>query len=131
MPHEQPWLDDYATRHRAELQARWDEEAKVFNIQNAAMRTVLNECPLKLRTRKDCQACGNEACVKAYEEQNKLWPEEYEEPAYRANTTSTPQAAAISPAKSGSPGMTKCPAPGQPASGSGLFDHRNDEEKAA
>ncbi len=75
MPHEQPWLDDYATRHRAELQARWDEEAKVFNIQNAAMRTVLNECPLKLRTRKDCQACGNEACVKAYEEQNKLWPE--------------------------------------------------------
>lgn len=133
MPHEQPWLDDYATRHRAELQARWDEEAKVFNIQNAAMRTVLNECPLKLRTRQDCQNCGNEACVKAYEEQNKLWPEnECDEPAFRASTISTNQAAVTSAAKSKSPDTTKCPAPGQPASGSSLFDLiPNDEEKAA
>lgn len=44
-PHEQPWLDDYADRHQVELQARWDEDAVVFNIQNAALRTVLNECP--------------------------------------------------------------------------------------
>lgn len=122
-PHEQPWLDDYAARHQAELQARWDQEAIVFNIQNAAMRTVLNECPLQLRTRQDCINCGNEACHKAYKEQNKLWPEnECDEPAFPANTTNTRQAVAISPAKSGSPATIKCPAPGQPASGSSLFD---------
>jgi hypothetical protein len=129
MPNEKPWLDDYTTRHQMELQARWDEESRVFNIQNAALRAAIN-CPLPLRKPADCQMCGEESCIKAYKEQNKLWPEEYEEPAYHANTTSTPQAAAISPAKSGSPGMTKCPAPGQPASGSGLFGRR-DEEKAA
>ena len=130
MPHEAPWLDDYAARHQAELQARWDQEAIVFNIQNAAMRTVLNECPLQLRTRQDCINCGNEACHKAYKEQNKLWPEKYEEPVCHANTTSTSPAAAISPAASRLPVMTKCPAPGLPASGSSLFGRR-DEEKAA
>ena len=131
-PHEQPWLDDYAARHQAELQARWDEDALVFNIQNAALRTVLNECPLETRTPEDCNACGNENCIKAWKEQNKLWPESAcEKPAYHANTINTSQVAAISPAKSKSPVTTKCPAPGQPASGSDLFDlARNDGEAA-
>jgi wobble nucleotide-excising tRNase len=131
-PHEQPWLDDYAARHQAELQARWDSEAHVFNIQNAALRVVINECPKPDRTPEDCRICGNENCIKAWKEQNKLWPENAcEEPACRANTTNTNQAAAISPAKSESPDTTKCPVPGPPASGSSLFDLiPNDEEVA-
>lgn len=131
MPHEAPYLDDYSVRKQADLQARWDEENEVFRIQNQALKAT-RDCPLKLRTRTDCQNCGNEECVKAWKEQKKLWPEEYEEPVYHANTTSIPQAAAISPAASRLPVMTKCPAPGQPASGSSLFDLiLNDEEKAA
>ncbi len=130
-PHEQPWLDDYAARHRAELQARWDQDSIVFGIQNAAMRTVLNECPLPLRTRQDCLSCGNEACHKAYKEQNKLWPEKCDEPVYPANTINTRQAAATSHVKSELPATAKCPAPGQPATGSSLFDLLpNDEEVA-
>ncbi len=128
MPHDQPWLDDYQARHQAELQARRDEENEVFRIQNQAMRAT-RECPLKLRTRTDCQNCGNEECVKAWKEQNKLWPEPYEEPAYRAGTTNTRQAAATSYAKSKLQNTQKSPHPGQPASGLTLFDLMIDDEK--
>jgi hypothetical protein len=121
MPHDSPWLDDYQLKLKADELQRKSEEDKVFNTQNAALRAAIN-CPLPIRTPSDCRNCGNEECVNAYKEQNKLWPEEYEEPAYHANTTSTPQAAAISPAVSRLPGMTKFPAPGQPASGSSPFD---------
>ena len=129
MPTDQPWLDDYQLKLKADELQRKSEEDKVFNTQNAALRAAIN-CPLPLRKPSDCRNCGNEECVNAYKEQNKLWPEEYEEPASHANTTSIPQAAAISPAASKLPGMTKCPAPGQPASGSSLFELRNDEEEA-
>jgi hypothetical protein len=132
MPHDSPWLNDYQLKLKADELQRKSEEDKVFNTQNAALRAAIN-CPLPLRKPSDCRNCGNEECVNAYKEQNKLWPENAcDEPAFPANTTSTPQAAAISPAKSRSPATTKCPAPGQPASGSGLFDLiPNDEEKAA
>ena len=129
MPTESPWLDDYQLKLKADELQRKSEEDKVFNTQNAALRAAIN-CPLPLRKPSDCRSCGNEECVNAYKEQNKLWPEEYEEPAYHANITSTPQAAAISPAASKLQNPTKCHHPGQPASGSGLFGRR-DEEKAA
>ena len=129
MPHEAPWLDDYQLKLKADELQRKSEEDKVFNTQNAALRAAIN-CPLPLRKPSDCRSCGNEECVNAYKEQNKLWPEEYEEPAYHANTTSTPQAAETSSAASKLQNTPKFHHPGQPASGSGLFDHR-DEEKAA
>ena len=130
MPHDQPWLDDYRLKLKADELQRISEEDKVFNTQNAALRAAIN-CPLPLRKPSDCRNCGNEECVNAYKEQNKLWPEEYEEPAYHANTTSTPQAAETSSAASKLQNTPKFHHPGQPASGSGLFGHRNDEEKAA
>lgn len=130
MPTDQPWLDDYQLKLKADELQRISEEDKVFNTQNAALRAAIN-CPLPLRKPSDCRNCGNEECVNAYKEQNKLWPEEYEEPASHANTTSIPQAAAISPAASKLQNTPKFHHPGQPASGSGLFGHRNDEEKAA
>lgn len=121
MPHEAHYLDDYSVRKQADLQARWDEENEVFRIQNQALKAT-RDCPLKLRTRTDCQNCGNEECVKAWKEQKKLWPEEYEEPVYHASTTSTPQAAETSSAASKLQNTPKFHHPGQPASGSGLFD---------
>lgn len=131
MPHDQPWLDDYRLKLKAEELQRKTEEDKVFNTQNAALRAAIN-CPLPLRKPSDCRNCGNEECVNAYKEQNKLWPEEYEEPAYHANTTSTPQAAETSSAASKLQNTPKFHHPGQPASGSGLFDLiPNDEKKAA
>ena len=131
MPHDQPWLDDYRLKLKAEELQRKTEEDRVFNTQNAALRAAIN-CPFPLRKPSDCQMCGEENCINAYQEQNKLWPEKYEEPVCHANTTSTSPAVEISPAKSGSPATIKCPAPGRPASGSSLFDLiPNDEEKAA
>lgn len=129
MPTDQPWLDDYQLKLKADELQRKSEEDKVFNTQNAALRAAIN-CPLPLRKPSDCRNCGNEECVNAYKEQNKLWPEEYEEPAYHANTTSTPQAAETSSAASKLQNTPKFHHPGQPASGSGLFGRR-DEEKAA
>lgn len=126
---------DHAARHRAELQKQWDEEAKVFKIQNLAIRTALNECPLPLRTPEDCRVCGNEACVKAYQEQQKLWGEDNESPAFRAGGTSTDSR----PESSKSPAQfqpcqssKQCPPPGQFVSGD-LFSFVNnqpDEEAA-
>ena len=132
MPTESPWLDDYQLKLKADELQRKSEEDKVFNTQNAALRAAIN-CPLPLRKPSDCRSCGNEECVNAYKEQNKLWPEnECDEPAFRASTISTSQAAVTSAAKSKSPVTTKCPAPGQPASGSGLFDLiPGDEENLA
>lgn len=130
MPHDQPWLDDYRLKLKAEELQRKSEEDKVFNTQNAALRAAIN-CPLPVRKPSDCRSCGNEECINAYKEQNKLWPEKCDEPVYPANTTSTPQAAAISPAASKLPGMTKCPAPGQPATGSSLFDLLPSDEEVA
>jgi hypothetical protein len=69
-PHDQPWLDDYETRQRVELQAKWDSEGEVFRIQNQAMKTVLRECPDPLRKPENCENCGNENCIKAWKEQN-------------------------------------------------------------
>jgi hypothetical protein len=86
MPHEQPYLDDYHARHRAELQEEWDKAAKIMETQNRAMRTVLNECPFPLRTPETCQECGNEACVKAYKGQNEIWGEDQKEPALAVST---------------------------------------------
>lgn len=127
-PHDHPWLDDFEARQRAELQARWNQEANVFNIQNQAMKTVLRECPNPMRKPEDCATCGNEACINAWKEQNKLWgqPEDLRSPVSVACTINTRPAAAISPVKSESPATTKCPAPGQPASGSSLFDPPED-----
>ena len=123
MPTDQPWLDDYQLKLKADELQRISEEDKVFNTQNAALRAAIN-CPLPLRKPSDCRNCGNEECVYAYKEQNKLWPEEYEEPAYHANTTSTPQAAETSSAASKLQNTPKFHHPGQPASGSGLFASR-------
>ncbi len=137
MPHEKPYLDDYHVRHQAELQAQWDEHAKVFNVQNQAMRAVLNECSYPLRTPELCRECGNENCVKAYKEQNKIWGEDQSEPASVANTANINQAARTSHAQSKSPLTQKCPDPGQPVSGSGqnlfalMARLREDEDMAA
>lgn len=130
MPHDQPWLDDYRLKLKAEELQRKSEEDKVFNTQNAALRAAIN-CPLPVRKPSDCRSCGNEECINAYKEQNKLWPEKCDEPVYPANTINTRQAAAISPAASKLPGMTKCPAPGQPATGSSLFDLLPSDEEVA
>ena len=130
MPHDQPWLDDYRLKLKAEELQRKTEEDRVFNTQNAALRAAIN-CPFPLRKPSDCQMCGEENCINAYQEQNKLWPEKYEEPVCHANTTSTSLAVEISPAASKLQNTPKFHHPGQPASGSGLFGHRNDEEKAA
>lgn len=74
MPHEKPYLDsEYQKRHDAELREQWEKEAQIFRIQNEAIRTVLEECPFEIRTAQDCQFCGNEACIKIWREQNKLW----------------------------------------------------------
>lgn len=131
MPHDQPWLDDYQTRHQAELQARWNEEAKVFQIQNQAMKTALAECPFELRTPETCRECGNESCIKAWKEQQKLWGDDNEEPVCHVNTTSTRQDAAPLPAQSKSEHTQTSRHPGRPASGIDLFDLMDDQEKAA
>lgn len=80
MPHNQPWLDDY---HRSvELKRRQAQSAvdRVFEIQNHAMQTAIRECPIPLRTRADCKACGNEPCIEAYRRQLELWKETEDEP---------------------------------------------------
>ena len=128
MPHDQPWLDDYRLKLKAEeLQRKSD---KVFNTQNAALRAAIN-CPLPVRKPSDCRSCGNEECINAYKEQNKLWPEKCDEPVYPANTINTRQAAATSHVKSELPATAKCPAPGQPATGSSLFDLLPSDEEVA
>jgi hypothetical protein len=74
MPHKQPWLDnDHKSRKKAELQAQWDKEAKIFNIQNRAIRAVLNGCNGESAGFENCKKCGNYECIKAWREQNKLW----------------------------------------------------------
>jgi hypothetical protein len=72
MPHSAPYLDDYSVRHQADLQARWDEEAKVFNIQNQALAAA-NKCPFPMRTPEMCDGCGDLDCIEAYELQEALW----------------------------------------------------------
>ncbi len=131
-PHDQPWLDDYSARQRAELQARWESEGEVFRIQNRAMQTALRECPNPMRKPEDCAACGNEACIKAWKEQNKLWdqPEDQKSPVSVASTTNMRPAAATSPAQSKSQNTPESRHLGQPAHGSGLFD-LPDKDKAA
>jgi hypothetical protein len=85
MPHDSPWLNDYQLKLKADELQRKSEEDKVFNTQNAALRAAIN-CPLPLRKPSDCRNCGNEECVNAYKEQNKLWPENAcDEPAFPAN----------------------------------------------
>lgn len=116
MPHEAPHLMDYAARTQAELQKGWDKESDVFNIQNAALTAGIN-CPFPLRTPEHCEACGNEACVKAWKEQNKLWPENEELPVSAANTTSTHQERNSSAALDGKTDSTKSPLHGRPVSG--------------
>lgn len=127
--------NDYAARHQAELQAQWDQESQIFKTQNLALKTVLAECPLPLRTPEDCRVCGNEVCVKAYQEQQKLWGEDNESPAFRAGGTSTDSrvessksSARFQPCQS----SKQCPPPGQFVSGD-LFSFVNnqpDEEAA-
>ena len=63
--------------YRAKRQSEINKKTKTF--EEVAGR----------RTPEDCKACGNEACIKAWEEQNELWPEEYEPVAYRVSTVST------------------------------------------
>lgn len=130
--------NDYAVRHKAELQARWSKEAEIFRIQNMALKAVLMECPLPLRTPLDCVNCGNEACVKAYQEQQTLWGEdtEYTEyPAFRVNGTNTnskPENLKSSAQSQLFQSSKQCPPPGQFVSGD-LFSFVNnqpDEEAA-
>jgi hypothetical protein len=136
-PHDQPWLDDYETRQRVELQAKWDSEGEVFRIQNQAMKTVLRECPDPLRKPENCENCGNENCIKAWKEQNKLWdqPEDQKLPASAARHTDTAMQpeASKSNAATENPDTTSCQLPGPPASGSGLFDliYSESEDEAA
>lgn len=125
----------YAARHRAELQKQWNEEAKVFKIQNLAIRTVLNECPLPSRTPEDCRVCGNEACVKAYQEQQKLWGEDNESPVFHAsgtNTDSRPESLKSHAQSQPSQSSKQCPPPGQFASGDpfSFVNNQPDEEAA-
>jgi hypothetical protein len=135
MPHEQPWLNDYQARHQAELQARWDEEAKIFNIQNLALKAAIN-CPFPIRSPEMCANCGESSCVKAWKEQQKLWQEDPEEPVYPASTTSTRPAATSSPAQSGLTAMQTSRPRGLPASGSetdlfALINRQREDEEAA
>lgn len=130
-------LNDYQARQKVERQVLLDAENEVFRIQNQAMRTVLDECPeeFQLRTPADCVRCGNENCVKAWKEQNKLWnePEDQKLPVSVANTTGTgipardfPLSALVEKT------IQQCQPLTQHASGSNLFDRmQNDEEKAA
>lgn len=130
--HDMPYLDDYQANVQKTLQKQWSEEAKVFQIQNQAMKTVLRECPFDIRTPETCKECGNEACIKAWKEQNKLWdqPDDQKLPASVASTTSMRPAAAMSPAQSKSQHIPESRHLGQPAHGSGLFD-LPDKDKAA
>ena len=135
MPHEAPYLDDYSARQQADLQAKWNEEAKVFQIQNQALKAAIS-CPFELRTPEICRECGNETCVNAWKEQQRLWQEDPEEPVYRASITSTRQAAASSPAQSESMASQTSRPRGQPASGSetdlfALINRQREDEEAA
>jgi hypothetical protein len=127
--------NDYATRHQAELQAKWDKEAEIFRIQNLAMKTVLNECPLPVRTPENCRTCGNEACIKAYQEQQILWGEDNEFPVSHASGTNTglkPENSKLPAPSQPFQGSKQCPPPGPFASGD-LFSFVNnqpDEEAA-
>lgn len=85
MPHEQAWIDDCVANHMADLHKDWKTAADIIETQNRAMRTTLNECPFPLRTPETCQECGNEACIQAYKEQDKIWGKDQEEPASRAS----------------------------------------------
>lgn len=116
MPHDKPYLDDYSVRHQADLQARWDEEAKIFNIQNQALKAAIN-CPFPMRNPEMCANCGELTCVKAWKEQNKLWPENEELPVSAANTTSTRQERHSSAALDGKTDSTKSPLHGRLVSG--------------
>lgn len=136
MPHEAPYLDDYSARQQADLQARWDDEAKIFNIQNQALKAAIN-CPFPMRNPEMCANCGELTCVKAWKEQNELWPENEESPASAANTTNMHRAATVLPAASGLQNTPECQRLTQPASGSSqdlfamLARQREDEEAAA
>jgi hypothetical protein len=135
MPHDQPWLDDYHKRHRAELQAVWTENHKIFEIQNRAIKTALSECPFDLRTPDTCRDCGNEDCIKAYKEQNKIWGEDNEEPVSVANTANTGLAEMARNAALKLPNSPESRNPTRPASGSepDLFTliNREDEDMVA
>jgi len=72
MPHEMPYLDDYGAQKQLVLQKRWDEEARVLEIQNQALAAA-NKCPFPLRTPEMCEGCGDLDCVEAYELQKALW----------------------------------------------------------
>lgn len=137
MPHEAlPYLDDYQANVQKELQKVWDDEAKIFNTQNQALRAGIN-CPFPLRTKEMCENCGESTCVKAWKEQNELWPENEESPASAANTTNMHRAATASPAASGLQNTPECQRLTRPASGSSqdlfamLARQREDEEAAA
>lgn len=135
--HDMPYLDDYQANVQKTLQKQWSEEAKVFQIQNQAMKTVLRECPFDIRTPETCKECGNEACVKAWKEQNKLWdqPEDQKSPVSAAKHTDTAMQpeASKSNAATENPDTTSCQLPGRPASGSSLFDliYSESEDEAA
>jgi hypothetical protein len=132
MPHEKTYLDkDPIARREAELLAKWEAEAKIFNVQNEAIRTVLAECPFEIRTAQDCQFCGNEACIKAWKEQNKLWKVTDQE------SLSETEAACLADTQRSAGHVARCKQhaqsrsaaeskssdrPGDPACGSSLFD---------
>lgn len=135
MPYEAPYLDDYQANVQKELQKVWDDEAKIFNIQNQALRAGIN-CPFPMRNPEMCENCGELTCVKAWKEQQKLWQEDPEEPVYPASTTSTRPAAASSPVQSESTAMQTSRPRGLPASGSetdlfALINRQREDEEAA
>lgn len=136
-PHDQHWIDDCIANNLADLHKSWKDAADIIETQNRAMRTVLNECPFPLRTPETCQECGNEACVQAWKEQNKIWKKDSEEHAYPANAAKDHQAEGASPAASKFRNTPKFHSPIRPASGSDLdlFQQTNrlpeSEEEAA
>ena len=71
-PHPQPYLDrDYAEQSQARITAHLDHAKRVEAIANARLRCSAM-CPIWNHTEEDCEFCGNEECVEAWKELEKL-----------------------------------------------------------
>lgn len=75
IPDEVQPLESYQDRIKAEIEINQRMAQNVIDICNQAMRTARRECPIWDRTPRDCEACGNEPCVKAWRKLEEMWRE--------------------------------------------------------